>query len=263
MAKRKTHNQVERRRSGRLASAEVVVNYRRRTRKRTKINYAENVLEDSRAGNGDPHDDEWRQDRNESAEPDNLEDVSTEADYGVNQTSNRQRVRFEGKMKNATVGNAPSHGRSSTPLSTDKEYDPEAIAAARTFEKRKHEYLKPLYVSPDRLTIDSFNVVLYAEDGAKDVWAGALSSSRFNGPRKSPPWRELHRLSNPAKNDLSDWAETIQWAKEQNRLHGSVWIEDPHSLETIRAHRIKRYWASEELITGDKFSGDASQARGG
>lgn len=249
MAKRKHHNnQAERRRSRRLASAELVVDYRetetdgterdtgRRMRKRTKVDYTENVSQGAkkyRRGNGESHDDEWRQDKIESADTDQFEEEGTDAEYGPIQARNRHRVRDRGTTKKATVRNTPSDGQNPIPLSTDKEYDPEAIAAARKFEERKHEYLKSLYFSPNRLKIDSWNVVLYAEDGAEDLWESALSSLRFNGPRKSPPWRELHRLSGPAQDDFSDWAENIRWAKEQHRLYQSVWLEDPHSLETI------------------------------
>lgn len=125
----------------------------------------------------------------------------------------------------------------------------------RSFPIRKVVYLKPLPVSTGRVTVDAHNVILYAEDTAGDLWTSAMDCYRFNGPRRHPPWRELHRLNEPYSEDVGDWAENIRWAKEQWKLYGSVWTEHDHSLEVIKEHRRAICWASEELIGGGKLPG--------
>lgn len=131
-----------------------------------------------------------------------------------------------------------------------KTFDPEIEEAAQEFVKQKPAipFLRPLLLSRDRLTIDAYNVAFFAEQGATNLWASALSSSRFSGPRRHPPFRELHRLTDPELNDMSEWAENVRWAKEQHRVYGSVWTEYDYSLETITEHRRQTLWGSEELI---------------
>lgn len=68
------------------------------------------------------------------------------------------------------------------------------------------------------------------------------------GARRNPPWRELHRLTVPRKDDMSDWAENIRWAREQWEVYGSVWTEYGYSLEVIGEHRVGSLWVSEEVI---------------
>ena len=80
------------------------------------------------------------------------------------------------------------------------------------------------------------------------MYASAFDSARFNGPRRAPPFRELHRLSDPDVADTSDWAENIRWAKEQWREFGSVWTEYDWHLECITEHRREVGWVSEEVI---------------
>lgn len=133
--------------------------------------------------------------------------------------------------------------------------DPEITEAARIFlrDRPVAPKLNPLPLSRDRITIDKRNVILFAEEGASDLWGSALSSSRFGGPRRHPPWRELHRLTDPDPSDMSDWAENIRWAKEQWQLYGSVWTEYDYSLEVIREHRMASMWVSEEVIGGGQL----------
>ncbi|PSN70871.1 hypothetical protein BS50DRAFT_584447 [Corynespora cassiicola Philippines] len=111
------------------------------------------------------------------------------------------------------------------------------------------DYLKPPILEKERLKVDELSVWLYAEDGASNIWASALSSTRFGGPRKYPPFRELHRLTSPPDTDGSDWAENIRWAKEQYKLFGSdTWTEYDYHLEQITEHRREVKWVSEQAI---------------
>lgn len=139
-----------------------------------------------------------------------------------------------------------------------KKFAPEVEAAARNFRSRQPVFLKPLPISRDRVTIDAYNVALFAEDGATDLWGSALSSSRFGGPRRHPPWRELYRLTDPENDDASDWAENIRWAKEQYRMYGSVWTEYEYALECITEHRRSTFWVSEEVLRGWKLPGQTA-----
>lgn len=126
--------------------------------------------------------------------------------------------------------------------------------AARTYALRPPVFIKPPFLSRDRLSIDASNVLLYAAEGCvtnEEMWESALSSTRFRGPRRSPPFRELHRLTEPDPNDASDWAENIRWAKQQHRLFGSVWTEYDYHLELITEARHETMWVSEEAINAD------------
>jgi hypothetical protein len=128
--------------------------------------------------------------------------------------------------------------------------DPTLTSLARDFIKRVPIFVKAPILDPERLTVDNNNVWTFAEIGAQDLWASALSSTRFNnGPRRSAPFRELYRLTQPAMEDASDWAENIRWAKEQYRLFGSkTWTEYDYHLETITDHRRSTHWISQEVI---------------
>jgi hypothetical protein len=128
--------------------------------------------------------------------------------------------------------------------------DPALTSAARDFSKHVSVFFKAPILDPGRLTVDKHNVWTFAEIGAQDPWASALSSTRFNnGPRRSAPFRELYRLTQPATNDASDWAENIRWAKEQYQLFGSkTWTEYDYHLEMITDHRRATHWVSEEII---------------
>jgi hypothetical protein len=127
--------------------------------------------------------------------------------------------------------------------------DPALMEAARQFATRKPALLKPPAASRDAIRVDSMNVHLFAAEGAKDVWASALSSSRYNGPRVSPPFRELYRLSDPSPFDDGDWAENVRWAKEQYKFFGSkTWTEYDYHLDLITEHRRDTMWVSETAI---------------
>ena len=147
----------------------------------------------------------------------------------------------------------PKPHRPAQALNIDPAIDHAALIFAR--HRPVTPRLDPLPLSRDRLTIDAWNVALFAEEGAADLWASALSSSRFGGPRRHPPWRELHRLTDPDVRDASDWAENIRWAKEQWRLYGSVWTEYEYSLEVIKECRRETMWVSEEVIGVGGFGG--------
>ncbi|KAF2870519.1 hypothetical protein BDV95DRAFT_595261 [Massariosphaeria phaeospora] len=138
--------------------------------------------------------------------------------------------------------------RASTPLSID--LAPAVLALARSHSTRLPIYARPPALSRDRLTVDALTVHLYAAADTPDVWASALSSTRFNnGPRKHPPFRELYRLTEPHARDASEWAENIRWAKEQFRVFGSVtWTEYDYHLECVQEQRRETFWVSEEAI---------------
>jgi hypothetical protein len=81
-----------------------------------------------------------------------------------------------------------------------------------------------------------------------DMYASAYCFSRFGGPRRSAPFRELHLLGDPDARDVSDWAEDVRWAKEQNRAFGSIWTEYEYYLECISEIRRVTGWVSEEVV---------------
>jgi hypothetical protein len=131
------------------------------------------------------------------------------------------------------------------------EISPETMTLARDFSTSTPTFLKPPVLSANRLRVDSSSIFLYAAEGCTsraEMWDSALSSTRFNGPRRHPPFRELHRLTDPPANDVSDWAENIRWAKMQHALYGSdTWTEYDYHLEQITEHR-RGHWVSEEAI---------------
>ncbi|KAF2635509.1 hypothetical protein P280DRAFT_523054 [Massarina eburnea CBS 473.64] len=132
--------------------------------------------------------------------------------------------------------------------------DPGLMQAATWHGKFLPKFLQPPVLSRDRLTVDEHSVWLYSADGCTTMaerWESALSSSRFNGPRSSPPFRELYRLTDPPSWDISDWAENIRWAKQQHRVYGSqTWTEYDYHLELIKAERTSTLWISDETILG-------------
>jgi hypothetical protein len=131
---------------------------------------------------------------------------------------------------------------------------PEMMTLARAFSGRQAVFLQPPVLSANRLRVDSSTIYLYAAEGCTtplEMWTTALSSTRFIGPRRHPPFRELHRLTDPPVNDVSDWAENIRWAKEQHATFGSeTWTEYDYHLELITTHRREVLWVSEEAIAG-------------
>jgi hypothetical protein len=128
------------------------------------------------------------------------------------------------------------------------------MSHARTVAMRPPMLLKAPILSASRLRVDASTIHLYAAVGCTsmyEMWASALSSTRFDGPRRHPPFRELYRLIEPLSDDVSDWAENIRWAKEQYRCFGSdTWTEYDYHLELITTHRRTVFWASEEAIRG-------------
>lgn len=127
------------------------------------------------------------------------------------------------------------------------------MAAARAYEHRLPLYFPPPVLSANRLIIDEYTVYLYAQEGCRnedEIWASALSTYRFGGPRRHAPFRELYRLTEPMPWDTSDWAENIRWAKEQYREFGvGTWTEYDDHLARITAWRYETMWVSEEAVT--------------
>lgn len=130
--------------------------------------------------------------------------------------------------------------------------NPEMMAAARAYEYRKPIFLPPPVLSANRMVIDQYTVYLYAQDGCRnedELWASALSTYRFGGPRRHAPFRELYRLTEPMVWDTSDWAENIRWAKEQYREFGvETWTEYDDHLACITRWRMHTFWVSEEVV---------------
>ncbi|KAF1828291.1 hypothetical protein BDW02DRAFT_603541 [Decorospora gaudefroyi] len=130
-------------------------------------------------------------------------------------------------------------------------YDPEVMDAARAFSSRKPLFIQPPVLSANRLKIDNLSVYLYSlppHTSLAEMYASAFSSTRFNGPRRHAPFRELHMLSDPDPMDISDWAENIRWAKEQWSVFGTVWTEYDYFLDCISEHRRAFGWVSEEAV---------------
>lgn len=109
-------------------------------------------------------------------------------------------------------------------------------------------------LSSNRLVVDDRSIFLYAAEGCttrQEMWDSALSSTRFKGPRRSAPFRELYRLTDPAVDDESDWAENIRWAKEQFRAFGvKTWTEYDYHLEQVTEIRRETMWVSREVGGG-------------
>ncbi|KAF2122155.1 hypothetical protein BDV96DRAFT_563013 [Lophiotrema nucula] len=130
-----------------------------------------------------------------------------------------------------------------------RQFDPYLLEAASSpTTHKKPPRLTPPALSKDRETITADNISFYAAEGASDPWTSAFSSTRFRGPRRHPPWRELHRLTNPPLASTDDWSENIRWAKQQFQLYGSVWTEYDYHLEQITEHRRETMWVSEEAV---------------
>jgi len=187
-----------------------------------------------------------------------LEDVS---DGDLFQPPKRRRAMDDAldKMKEQIIQEEPRHASKTPPKAQSEPLSPTIQGLFGDFMRDRYKqpvtFLKPPVLSRDRLVVDELSIWLYAEEGASDLWASALSSTRFNGPRKSPPFRELYRLTEPDPMDVSDWAENIRWAKEQRQYYGSTtWTEYDYHLEQITEHRMKTCWVSEECIrAGMKF----------
>ena len=130
-------------------------------------------------------------------------------------------------------------------------YGPDVMTAAAAFHTRTPTFHQPPVLSANRLRIDNMSIYLYSlppYTNLADMYASAYSFSRFGGPRRSAPFRELHLLGEPDPRDVSDWAENVRWAKEQNQTFGSVWTEYEYYLECILEIRRVTGWVSEEAI---------------
>ncbi|RAR02061.1 hypothetical protein DDE82_006097 [Stemphylium lycopersici] len=157
------------------------------------------------------------------------------------------------KLKMPGIGPSPQKTLPAKQLPSymTRPISPDIMSAARLFLARKPILLRPPMLSANRLKIDHHTIYLYSSPphtSFEAMYASAFDSARFNGPRRSPPFRELHRLSDPEASDCRDWAENIRWAKEQWKEFGSVWTEYDYHLECITEHRREVGWVSEEAI---------------
>jgi len=182
-----------------------------------------------------------------SEEPDPESDLSPTPPSRTRRAANKARIAIQAlAFSRPSKIHLISHSCNPTPPSP---IDPDIATAVRAFCYRTPSFLKAPVLSPHRLVVDEKSVYLYAEEGTTNLWASALSSTRFNGPRRHPPFRELYRLTDPKVEDASDWAENIRWAKEQYRCFESVtWTEYDYHLEMITEHRREIHWVSEEAI---------------
>jgi hypothetical protein len=161
------------------------------------------------------------------------------------------------KLKSSTrVSASPQKPKVLAPAIVESvvEVSLEMMALAHAFSRRQPVFLQPPVLSANRLRVDPSTLFLYAAERCTtlaEMWGTALSATRFNGPRRHPPFRELHRLTDPPANDVSDWAENIRWAKEQHAIFRSeTWTEYGYHLELITTHRREMLWVSEEAIAG-------------
>ncbi|KAL1608030.1 hypothetical protein SLS60_002969 [Paraconiothyrium brasiliense] len=131
--------------------------------------------------------------------------------------------------------------------------DPVLLGLARDFDSHTPVQVQAPVLDHTRLVVDASNLWLYAGDGCTShdqMWTSALSSQRFDGPRRNPPFRELYRLTDPGLDDISDWAENIRWAKEQWETYGvGTWTEYDYHLEQITQWRRENMWWSEQAIS--------------
>mgnify|MGYP004510320441 CR=1 FL=1 len=80
------------------------------------------------------------------------------------------------------------------------------------------------------------------------------STYAFGGPRRTPPYRYLHQITQPHPWDISGWAENLRWAFEQRILfarsfpEAADWDESPEHMACVERERTQRVWASDELI---------------
>lgn len=156
------------------------------------------------------------------------------------------------KVKTTISPNKPDMATAPMAMA-EVEVSQEMMELARRFPWGPPVCLQPPILSENRLRVDSSSIRLYAADGAitlEDMWNSALSSTRFNGPRRHAPFRELYRLTDPMPMDVSDWAENIRWAKEQYDVYGSAtWTEYDYHLQVITEHRREVMWVSDQYIS--------------
>jgi hypothetical protein len=160
------------------------------------------------------------------------------------------------KLKVPSIQESPKKSapkpKNGVPVYMSRVVDEKVMDMARAYSTRQPVLFRPPVLSANRLKVDDCSFYLYAAEGCTTVaemYASALSSSRFGGPRRHAPFRELHRLSDPHPMDTSDWAENIRWAKEQFKAFGScTWTEYDYHLECITEHRRDILWVSEEVI---------------
>ncbi|RMZ70010.1 hypothetical protein GMOD_00000042 [Pyrenophora seminiperda CCB06] len=116
-----------------------------------------------------------------------------------------RKARANIKAASLTPSRKPSRDEPIPPYLT-RAYSPTITLAARAFPSRQPIPLPAPCLNPERLKIDHNSIYLYSEPphlNITDMYASAYDSSRFGGPRRSPPYRELHLLSDPNVNDAS------------------------------------------------------------
>ncbi|KAF1954289.1 hypothetical protein CC80DRAFT_506333 [Byssothecium circinans] len=188
----------------------------------------------------------------ESSDSDTLKE--TEADNVSDESSTpAPKQRRAAKKARVTIQEIATFETPVKPKVHSAPISPALMAAARIFT-HKPKFLKPPVLPRDRATVDNHSVWLYSADTCTTMterWESALSSTRFNGPRRHPPFRELYRLTDPPAYDVSDWAENIRWAKEQEKVFGSTtWTEYDYYLEQITEERRRTGWFSDEALRG-------------
>lgn len=131
--------------------------------------------------------------------------------------------------------------------------DPALLQLARQWDPTQPAPLvTPPVLAPYRPVVED-NIWLYASEESlgnrEEMLASAFSSTRWNGPRRAAPFRQLYRLSDPGPGDSSDWAENIRWAKEQEAFYGvTTWTERAYDLEQITQWRRANHWVSTQAV---------------
>ncbi|CAO2653654.1 Nn.00g030650.m01.CDS01 [Neocucurbitaria sp. VM-36] len=129
-------------------------------------------------------------------------------------------------------------------------HNEEVTTAYEPYIRGPAKYIAP----PNDVAGPADNVVnlAFLEEGAPSE-NDPFSPYAFAGPRCSPPYRMLHRITQPDTEDNSGWAENLRWASEQRVCFGHIlrtdaWNESSEHMEYIAEIRKEQLWASDELV---------------
>lgn len=138
--------------------------------------------------------------------------------------------------------------------------DEAAVAETKEMESESEgneKYVRqpPLHVEPPPDTTEPPDAAIesiFLADGSAGE-SDMFSAYAFGSFRTSPPYRMLHRITQPAPWDTSCWAENLRWNFEQRAcfLHTFRtvgWNESPEHMELIAEIRREQVWASDELL---------------
>lgn len=156
-------------------------------------------------------------------------------------------VEVNGDSRSADEGDTP-YARA--PVSTNAECLGVLKGMALTIDQP--EFVAPPFDAASTLDLPALTRVFQAEGFAGE--SDPYSAYAFGGPRRTPPYRHLHQISQPHPWDSSSWAEDLRWAFEQRVLFAEGhpeaigWNESPEHMARIERERTQRVWASDELL---------------